>query len=204
MTLENSFSSRRLLARAPTPLIADASWWILVRLPAYAYRWSLKSTAWVWSALLWVVHPIRQTDDVRRFMNGIRNLAVSRWMWWYSLGVAILFLLKIYIYNFSLHWACRLEQYAAWSVAKHYALLDALPPWQIAAAINSGFTVWCFLSLTIYAMRWKRATNCDRSCPSDVSMELHDQKCIRHIHRALYCLYHSADGKQVASASASG
>ena len=77
-------------------------------------------------------------------MKGMRDLAVSKWMWWYSFAVLLLFLLKIYLYNFAAHVASALESYPVWGVIKNYAVLDALPPWQIAAAINSSFTVGCF------------------------------------------------------------
>jgi hypothetical protein len=65
---------------------------------AIAYRISLKSTALIWSPLIWVAGGVRQVTDLQRFLQHIINLSLYRISRIYSAFVLLVFAAKIYLF----------------------------------------------------------------------------------------------------------
>lgn len=63
-------------------------------LPAMAYRWSLKSTALIWSPLLWIISPA--TNALASRLREICRAALYRVMRLYSFVIIVLFSTKLY------------------------------------------------------------------------------------------------------------
>lgn len=137
---------RKTAFKDSEPLTSDVLYGLLLYGPALLYRWSLKSTAVVYSALLWVVW---RTFDARIPVEARLRL-IREWDVWristaYSLLVALLFVAKIGLmvgWNGFVDWwnSHRLLQAAA-----HYVQPAAVPPWQIAGFLSALTVLFVYL-----------------------------------------------------------
>jgi hypothetical protein len=112
----------------------------LIYIPAGLYRWSLKSTALIWSPLVWAFRPVHPGETTIQFAHGIVGLSIYRFARWYSTIVLALFVGKLYIWVVWLEVGARLSQFYGWTVISSYLVPESIPIWHIAAAVNAVLT----------------------------------------------------------------
>jgi hypothetical protein len=149
-------------------VIPSITFWYL---PAMAYRWSLKSTALIWSPLFWIVSPA--TDDLATRLREICKAALYRVMRLYSLVVAVLFLAKLYVlwswHELMTNWSQWPELAEMWAripqsdVLNAYIVPPEIPPWQLAAAINAVLAWIAFFIADLLLVRSEK----HQSLPGD-------------------------------------
>lgn len=115
----------------------------LVFLPAWLYRWTLKSTFWLYLPLLWVLEPARY--DRGRLETRLQVILDNRIALLLS-GLVLGFgLLKIRI------WQIQVELSAWWSETtlgrffELYVVPDSMPVWQYVSIVNSIFSLALYL-----------------------------------------------------------
>lgn len=109
---------------------------ILFLFPCYIYRWSLKSTALIWSPLLWILRePISGNLAFR--LNLITESAAYRTARYYSILILILFLIKMYIW-FTWHKVAETWQtITGINTINAYLAPKEIPIWHLCALINT-------------------------------------------------------------------
>jgi hypothetical protein len=75
-------------------IIFNKTLFLIALIPAYLYRFSLKSTAFIWSPLLWVMSIAEDQMPVDRRLIVICKTAWYKISRWYSLFIIIMFALK--------------------------------------------------------------------------------------------------------------
>jgi hypothetical protein len=143
------------LAFAP---IIIALWYI----PAISYRWSLKSTALIWSPLFWVITPARSNLIIR--MKYIRHGVFYKVMRAYSLIIAILLLGKLYIlwswHEIVTEWPSWPKIAEIWTkipkthVLYAYVAPPEIPIWQLAAFLNTVLAWVTFFIADLLLLRY--------------------------------------------------
>jgi hypothetical protein len=132
-------------------------WLVLAALPifvaAMVYRWSLKSTALIWSPLVWAFRPIRREDDPTTFSKAIIELSLFKFSRLYSAIVLVLFAAKIWIWFYLTHLGTILHTLlgGSWDVLSMYLVPDAIPLWHVTAATNALLTWGIYFRAERYA-----------------------------------------------------
>jgi hypothetical protein len=131
-------------------------------LPAIAYRWALKSTAWIWSPLLWAVKSV--DEDLLPRLKEIRDARWHKWMRWYSAVVAFLFIAKFYLLWKWQDLVAKLtemrqiaEQWTTFprtDVLNAYIVPSEIPLWQIAAFTNAMLAWASFVFADLLLIRY--------------------------------------------------
>lgn len=129
-----------------TPTVSDRfaflALGVLVCLPAWLYRWSLKSTFWIYLPLLWVVQPIRYNrKDVWARIEFIRN---NRGILYLSAGVLVLGLIKIRIWQMKSAFSAWWNDTTLGQFFQVYVAPDSMPIWQYASMAN------CILAFAMF------------------------------------------------------
>jgi hypothetical protein len=114
---------------------------LLIYILAGLYRWSLKSTALIWSPLVWAFRPIRASESTLQFVRGLLTLSIYRFARWYSGLVLILFAGKFYIWLTWIEIAGKLKVIYGWSLISSYLLPESIPLWHLSAVAN-GLLTW--------------------------------------------------------------
>jgi hypothetical protein len=109
------------------------------------YRWSLKSTALIWSPLLWAFRPLKAADHLVPFARGILYLTPYRVARWYSGIVIGLFVGKMAIFVLWYQVSAWFESWPAWPLLNHYLASDQLPLWQVASFASAVISFWVFV-----------------------------------------------------------
>jgi hypothetical protein len=117
---------------------------IFLYIPAALYRWSIKSTALIWSPLLWAFRPLQEKEDPLHFAAGIATLTKYRISRVYSAIILCLFAIKIYVFIAWFSLPPSVQRLPGWRFISHYLVPDAIPAWHIAAAVNAALT-WLVL-----------------------------------------------------------
>jgi hypothetical protein len=110
---------------------------LIILFPAVLYRWSLKSTALIWSPLLWIAGQISEVADLPRFLRDVVRLTFYKLSRLYSGIVILLFAGKIWLFFAFSQVAHSLDSFPGWIVLGHYVLPDEIPLWHMAAALNA-------------------------------------------------------------------
>ena len=113
-------------------------------LPAYLYRWSLKSTVLFWSPLIWIVRPLRKIDDVVHFMRQVKLLSIYRVARIYSCIVLVLVAAKLYLLLLAANLLIHLEKVPGWETLAKYIVPDQLPIWHVAGTLNALLSLGLF------------------------------------------------------------
>jgi hypothetical protein len=109
-----------------------------------SYRWSLKSTALIWSPLLWVVISARGSGVPRVDLSLIRDWPLYKVMRLYSLFVLALFAAKVWVFfNLDVMTALVAWLQQRWGLYVFIAP-HVLPSWQLAAGANAAIA-WVLL-----------------------------------------------------------
>lgn len=110
-------------------------------LPALLYRWSLKSTAIVWSPLLWAFKPISGAELPAHFAKGVVSLGFFKASRLYSAFVLFLFLLKACLWWKLLTFQSDEQDAVLRELIARYVVPDQIVTWHVVAAIN-GVITW--------------------------------------------------------------
>ncbi|MCH8046365.1 MAG: hypothetical protein IID44_21870 [Planctomycetes bacterium] len=111
-------------------------------LPALLYRWSLKSTFWIYLPLLWVVQPARyERKNVWVRLKFVRDDQVVLFM---SAIVLALGLLKIRVWQMKTALSAWWNDAALGKFLGAYVAPDSMPLWQYISMVNS------ILALTMF------------------------------------------------------
>jgi hypothetical protein len=116
----------------------------IIFVPAYLYRWPLKSTALIWSPLLWVAGNIAEVSDLPRFVKNVVTLTSYKASRLYSGVIIIVFGAKIWLYVAFSQIEGVLNSTPGWQVLQFYILPKEIPGWQIAAVANSILAIFIF------------------------------------------------------------
>jgi hypothetical protein len=144
------------------------------------YRWSLKSTALIWSPLLWVVISARGTGMPKIDLSYIRDWQLYKVMRAYSLFVIAVFAAKMWLF-FNLENAVHAAN--GWLQIRGiqlYVSPHVLPSWQLAAVLNAAIA-W---GLLFFAQRQLAAISMDdpsRLSDSTVRWILSTSSVIRNL-----------------------
>lgn len=107
-------------------------------LPAYLYRWALKSTSLIYTPLLWVVwSTFKKIQSLEARVEWIRKSDVSRVLTFYSAIVLGAFLLKLVLMTATASFAEFWNSTDAARFAAIYVAPQEIPIWQFVAAVNS-------------------------------------------------------------------
>lgn len=121
---------------------------ILFLFPCYIYRWSLKSTALIWSPLLWVLRESND-DNLRLRLDQISNSAIHRIPRYYSTIVIIIFLIKIYSY------VTAQQLTGIWHYINLLIIPHEIPVWQLTAVTNAMITWLLYFAADWYLIKYK-------------------------------------------------
>jgi hypothetical protein len=120
----------------------------IVILPALAYRWTLKSTALIWSPLLWVFIPTRNRGDLRLYLSRVRNRSVYKFTRAYSALVIAAIVVKLFTYYQVADILSTMDRQLQGRVLMSSLIgPDFLPPWQLAALINATLAWLLFFAV---------------------------------------------------------
>ncbi|MEH2492151.1 hypothetical protein [Bradyrhizobium sp. AZCC 2230] len=117
---------------------------IFLYVPAAFYRWSIKSTALIWSPLLWIFRPLQAKEAAGHFAEGIVTLTKYKLSRAYSTIVLVILGFKICILLTWTSFKSFLEALYGWSLISHYLVPEAIPGWHVAAAANAVIS-WVIL-----------------------------------------------------------
>jgi hypothetical protein len=162
------FAPRELLSGAFIEGVIIILFTFLVLLPGLAYRYAVKSTALIWSPLLWAVRPVSSPTDVRVTMDRITTRAIYKASRIYSTVVVLAFAGKMYL------WFRLGELQSAFvspsvlevvrgfvsprvlEVGHSFIVPDQLPLWHVTSAFNA-LASWCLYLLSDYYYKdWQR------------------------------------------------
>lgn len=119
--------------------------------PAYAYRWSLKSTALIWSPLLWALRSVRGAGKpLRKYFSIYLGDPITGIVLWVSIAAIIGLAAKIALFN---EWAGFVDWWNATplrQVLSLYVTPAEIQWWQVAIVINSAIAIIMY----IFARRW--------------------------------------------------
>jgi hypothetical protein len=152
------FSNRMRLLRSTTSvpsggLLNSISKFTLLLSPlsyvigAEIYRWSVKSTAWLWSPLLWVVHTAFDDNDILDTIARIRHLIIYKVMANYSVIVLSIFTFRILLYQIIKNNFDQIEGDFPSVFIKLLAIdpIFIIPLWHLAAMVSALLFLITFL-----------------------------------------------------------
>jgi hypothetical protein len=111
---------------------------IFMLLPALAYRFAVKSTAVIWSPLLWAVRPMSTPVAVKVIMRRILTVNFYKISRAYSTCVLLLFIGKMYLL---LKWTVLHTTYDTSQILqalRPYVVPEAMPIWHVTSALNAA------------------------------------------------------------------
>lgn len=123
----------------------------LLVVPAFAYRWSLKSTAIIWFPLLWAIRSVSMAGKSFRTCLSIYLLdPITKIALWASIAFTTGFAIKIVLFN-------EFTSFVDWwnatplrRVLSIYVAPGELQWWQVVMVINSAIAI----TMYILACRW--------------------------------------------------
>lgn len=122
-----------------TELFLGGPFAALVFLPAWIYRWSLKSTFWIYLPLFWVVQPVRyDRKNVWARINVVRNDRVVLFL---SGGILGIGLIKIRIWQMKTAFAGWWDDNTLGQFFKVYVAPDSMPVWQYTSMVNGVLAI---------------------------------------------------------------
>jgi len=119
---------------------------VFVGIAALLYRWSLKSTAIIWSPFLWMAGQISEVDDLPRFLRSVVLLSFHRLSRIYSAFVLLFFAAKMALFVVFDQIENTIKLLPGWDVLRHFVAPEDVPLWQVAGALN-GVLAWVILFL---------------------------------------------------------
>jgi len=123
----------------------------LIVIPAFVYRWSLKSTAIIWFPLLWAMHSVREAGKpLRTYFDIYLRDPITKIVLWVSIAVIISFIAKIVLFNVQadfVDWWNRTPLLRFFSL---YVAPAEIQWWQAAMVVNSAIAIVMY----ILALRW--------------------------------------------------
>jgi hypothetical protein len=129
---------------------------LAVLLPGLVYRYAVKSTALIWSPLLWVVRPVSSPKEIKLLMNRIMTRAIYKATRLFSAVVALAFIGKIYIWLRSGDIQSTLMSPATLNAARAFIVPDQLPLWHVTSAFNSVASWGLYFLSDYYYKDWQQ------------------------------------------------
>jgi hypothetical protein len=117
---------------------------ILLVFPGLAYRYAVKSTAVIWSPLLWAVRPVSHPADLKLTMNRILTRNIYKASRIYSAAIVTAFIGKMYLWLKSGEISPTVLE-----AARPFIVPDELPLWHVTSAFNA-MASWCLYFLSDY------------------------------------------------------
>lgn len=142
----------------------------IVFFPAFAYRWSIKSTAIVWLPFLWAQRVMKNADQTwEQFFRIYVDIWKPQLIALYSTVLLVLFIIKYLLMGFRIHIAMTKENFIQVLAANGFeigpgsltelliALIrpGAIPLWQIAATINSILSILLWWKIREWLAHYK-------------------------------------------------
>lgn len=119
--------------KAPTGLLL-----VLLFIPALVYRWSLKSTALIWSPLIYVLHSTFEKGTSLLFrLESITTLGLYRVIRWYSGIVLLMFAAKLWLFFAWSRLAYWWAELPGVNLLNLYVVPTEVPAWHITAVFNA-------------------------------------------------------------------
>jgi hypothetical protein len=126
---------------------------VLTTIAAAIYRFSLKSTALIWSPLLWAVKPITSREEVIVTLKRIKEQPMIKAGRAYSLIVVSAFAAKLWLLY---EWITLKSHYAASKILvslEPYIVPDQIPIWHVASVCNAVLTVVVVYGLAVWYLK---------------------------------------------------
>ncbi len=121
---------------------------LIMFLPAYAYRWSLKATSIIYSPLVLVaMTTFRRIDDVRKELLLFVRSDLTRLAAAYSVVIIIAFLAKIVLMMTVAAFVDWWNEHPAFQFLAIYVAPAEVPPWQVTSFVNA----WLCLGVFFFA-----------------------------------------------------
>jgi len=141
----------------------------LVCIPAFAYRWSIKSTALIWFPLLWAMRSTKEVDGpLQSSLAVYRRDPVTKIVVGVSIAAIVGFIVKIILHY---EWA----GFAAWwnegPLRQFFALYVSpleIQKWQIAMAINSAIAIVMYILAGSWLVRLEHERMTEETWPRRV------------------------------------
>jgi hypothetical protein len=180
----------------PEAETSSAFTWVLailvslpILIPATLYRLSLKSTALIWSPLVWAFRPIRNEEDPFVFAKGVVSLSFFKISRTYSALIMVLFVAKL---GFFLMWA-RLDEIFDKTPVRDllitYLAPASMPLWHVTAMINACLTWIIFFRAEKYIHLAENGVSVSKAAMSSFFKGTFVARNIFSIYTALCTLY---------------
>ncbi len=122
-----------------------------VILPAFVYRWSLKSTAIIWFPLLWAWRSVREAGKpLGTYLDIYLRDLITKIVLWLSLASIIGFVAKFVLFNVQTGFVAWWNTTALLRFFSLYVAPAEIQWWQMAMVINSAIAIGMY----ILARRW--------------------------------------------------
>jgi hypothetical protein len=125
---------------------------ILFLIPGLAYRYAVKSTALIWSPLLWVSRPVSNPTDIKLTMSRILTRSIYKASRIYSTMFTIAFIAKMYLWLHSGELPNTFVSPSVLKAAREFIVPDQLPVWHLTSAFNS-IASWGLYFISDYYFR---------------------------------------------------
>lgn len=122
----------------------------IVYLTAIPYRWALKSTAVIWSPLIWVFRPLHDQKEIFDVFHRITSKRLYKVGLVYSLIVVFALLSKLYLYMAWNDLAAYWNRIPAVEILNEFVVPKSLPWWQVASGVNAILAWVIFLMADWY------------------------------------------------------
>lgn len=109
-------------------------------IPAWLYRLSLKSTALLWSPLVWAFRPIGRSEDPSQFARRNIHLSIYKFSRIYSSVVICLFGMKIMLWLSLNQLSESMINILGYTFVSRFVVPTQIVTWHIAAAVNAVLT----------------------------------------------------------------
>ncbi|MCH8905533.1 MAG: hypothetical protein IH840_00460 [Candidatus Heimdallarchaeota archaeon] len=129
----------------------------VVYLPAFVYRWSLKSTSVIYLPLLWIIGTsIWRGRELLQLCNDIVRSAFERLRQVYAVFVVIvLTLLPLLSWKHLRPLIESVQEYVGWEIVNIYLITNEIQTWHLARFVNACLT----LSLWLFSDWYRRSVD---------------------------------------------
>jgi hypothetical protein len=127
--------------------LASSFFSFLISIP---FRFSLKSTAIIWSPLLWIFWNLPLKRSIINHFILIKTQDINKFIRFYSVVIIILFSIKLYVYINLSRIADGVKRYILETNLTPYIEPKSIPSWQIASATNAIITWGIYLFADSY------------------------------------------------------
>lgn len=153
--------------------LKQTPWWLLMLalvsllvVPAFVYRWSLKSTAIIWFPLLWAMHSVREAGKpLSKYFDIYLRDPITKIVLWVSVAAILSFLSKIVLFNVQVDFVDWWNRTPLLRFFSLYVAPDKIQWWQAAMVINSAIAITMYFLARKWSIRIEHDELSDETLP---------------------------------------